>query len=220
MSFITNLDYYLRESNSWQDFYEKLEFHITAMSSISSKMLVNVVDFDIVAIDEFLRDLNDYEKSDTYAYSLRLSFDALTRLKKYYGDKVSTENGWIRFAIRYSGGRHYVPSNPLGEKFVLDVSGLDGNVSEKADFITAAILLGDEIILDSVGHKQISSGIIHIDLKELRWLVYKSRSWLARSLDRILLREQRLLTPQTLGYRLFEAFTKLNALQNAEIVVV
>jgi len=212
MSFITNLDSYLRDSSSWKDFYEKLEFHITAMSGISHKKILDVIDFDIVAIDEFLRSLNEYEKSDTYTYSLRLSFDALTRLKKYYGDKVSTENGWIRFTLRYSGGRYYVSDNPLDEKFVLEVSGFDGNISEKADFITAVVLLADEIILDSIGHRQMSSGMIHIDLQELRWLVYKSRSWLARRLEAILHRERRLLTSQTLGYELFEAFTKLNVL--------
>jgi hypothetical protein len=215
MSFITNLDSYLRASNNWRDFYEKLESHITAMSGISHKVLVDVVDFDIVAIDEFLRSLNEYEKSNMYTYGLRLSFAGLTKLKKYYGDKVSIENGWIRFTLRYSGGRYYVPGDPLDERMILDISGFDGDIPEKADFITAAILLADEIILDVIGHKHLSNAIIRIDLQQLRWLAYKSRSWLARRLDAILLRESILLTPQTLGYRLLESFTKLNSLQKA-----
>jgi len=218
MSFITNIEYYLKDSNDWEDFYKKLETHITAMSGISYKRLINVIDFDLVAIDEFLRDLNEYEKSGMYTYSLRLSFGALTRLKKYYGDKVSAGNGWIRFTLRYSGGRYYVPANPLGNEFVLDVSGFDGDMTEKADFITAAILLADDIMLDSIGYRQPSNGMIRIDLQELRWLVYKSRSWLARRLDAILLRESRLLTPQSLGHELFEAFAKLNLLKNVELV--
>jgi len=215
MSFIANLDSYLRGSNNWQDFYKKLEVHIAAMSGISHKMLVDVVDFDIVAIDEFLRGLNEYEKSNMYTYSLRLSFAGLTKLKKYYGDKVSIENGWIRFTLRYSGGRYYVPGNPVDERMILDISGFDSDIPEKADFITAAILLADEIILDSIGHKHLSNAIIRIDLQQLRWLAYKSRSWLARRLDAILLRESILLTPQTLGYRLLESFTKLNSLQKS-----
>jgi hypothetical protein len=213
MSFITNLDSYLGASNNWRDFYDKLESHITTMSGISHKVLVDVVDFDIVAIDEFLRSLNEYEKSNMYTYSLRLSFAGLTKLKKYYGDKVSIENGWIRFTLRYSGGRYYVPGDPLDDRMILYISGFDGDIPEKADFITAAILVADEIILDSIGHKHLSNAIIRIDLQQLRWLAYKSRSWLARRLDAILLRESILLTPQTLGYRLIESFTKLNSLQ-------
>jgi hypothetical protein len=220
MSFITNLEYYLKGSNSWEDFYEKLEAHVRAMSGISHKSLVDVIDFDMVAIDEFLSSLNEYEKSDMYGYSLRLSFSALISLKRYYGHKVNTENGWIRFTLRYSSGRYYVPANPLGEKFVLDITGFEGDMSEKADFITAAVLLADEIILNSIGYRQMSNGIIRIDLQGLRWLVYKSRSWLARTLDKILLREPRLLTPQTLGHGLFEAFTMLNILQNADYSTV
>ena len=215
MSFIANLKSYLRGSNNWQDFYKKLEAHIAAMSGISLNRLVDVIDFDIVAIDEFLESLNDHDRHDTYNYSLRLSFSALSRLKEYYGDKVNTENGWIRFGLRYSGGRYYVLANPLDEGMILDILGFDGDIPEKADFITAAILLADEIILDSIGHKHLSNAIIRIDLQELRWLAYKSRSWLARRLDAILLRESILLTPQTLGYRLLESFTKLNLLQKS-----
>jgi len=176
---------------------------------------VNVIDFDIVAIDEFLESLNNYDRYNTYTYSLRLSFSALSRLKEYYGDKVNAENRWIRFTLRYSGGWYYVPANPLGEGMILDILGLDGDITDKADFITAAILLADEIILDSIGHKHLSNAIIRIDLQELRWLAYKSRSWLARRLDAILLRESILLNPQTLGYRLLESFTKLKSLQKS-----
>jgi hypothetical protein len=216
MSFIANLDTYLRASNDWKEFYTKLEYHISAVSGISLKRLISVIDFDVVNIDEFLRNLSEYERLDIYNYSLRLSLGALDRLKEYYGHKVSTESGWVRFALRYIGGRHYAPANPLDRELILHVSGFVGDASEKADFITASILLADEIILDNTGDNNLADGIIRIDLQELRWLVYKSRSWIARKLDEILLRDTRLLTPQTLGYGLFDAFIKLKALQNAE----
>ncbi len=217
MSFIANLDTYLKGSNDWKEFYTKLEYHIAAVTGISLKRLIDVIDFDVVAIDEFLRNLNEYERLGIYNYSLRLSFGALNRLKEHYGHKVSTESGWVRFTLRYTGGRHYFPANPLDKELILQISGFDGDMSEKVDFITASILLADEIILDSAGGDSLSKGIIRIDLQELRWLVYKSRTWIARKLDKILLRDTRLLTPQTLGYELFEAFIKLNEVQSANI---
>ncbi len=218
MSFIANLENYLRSSNNWEDFYKKLEAHIAVMSGISRKRLLDVIDFDIVVIDELLKTLDKSEMADAYTYSLRVSYEALNRLRKYYGDKVSTESGWIRFTLRYAGGRYYIPSNPLDHDLFLDISGFAGDASEKANFVIATILLADEIILNSVNYKQLSRGIIRIDLQELRWLVYRSRSWLARRLDEILLRDTKLLTPQTLGYALFEAFIKTNVLKNVEVV--
>jgi hypothetical protein len=60
MSFIKNLDFYLRSSRDWRDFYENLEKHMLMMVGISYKWLVNIVSFDLVAVDEFLRGLGKY----------------------------------------------------------------------------------------------------------------------------------------------------------------
>jgi hypothetical protein len=212
MSFIKNLDTYLRGSRSWKEFYESLEKHMLATTGISYKWLVDVVSVDLVAVDEFLTSLSNHEELNTYRYRIRLPLNNVNKLKQHYGDNVRVDGGWISFTITYLGGRYYLPDNPLDANFILDVSGFEGSLENKADFVMASILLADEMILDSVHTTYLRSGrgIMSIDLRQLKWLVYKDKSWLVRLIDRILGRDKKYLTPETIGDRLYESYTMLH----------
>jgi len=216
MSFIKNLDVYLRGSRDWRDFYERLDRHMLTMTGISYKWLVDVVSFDLVAVDEFLRGLSGYEELNTYKYKIHVAPNAISKLKHHYGEGVKLEGSWIDVTLTYLGGRYYTPANPLDTKFILNVSGFDGSLEEKASFVIAAILLGNEMILDNIYTNSPPSrnGIISIDLNQLKWLVYRDRSWITRLIDRILGRDKKYLSTETIGDKLFEAYIALHKINN------
>jgi len=212
MSFIKNLDVYLRGSRNWRDFYERLDKHMLTTTGISYRWLVNIVSLDLVAVDEFLRGLSNYEALNTYGYRINVSPNAINKLKQHYGDGVRVDGGWINVTITYLGGRHYLPANPLDAKFILDVSGFDGSLEEKASFVTAAILLANEMVLDNIYTTipQSRNSIISIDLNQLKWLVYRDKSWLAKLLDRVLGRDRKYLSLEMIGDKLYESYIMLN----------
>jgi len=216
MSFTKNLDIYLKGSRNWRDFYEKLEKHMLMTLGISYKRLINIVSFDLVAVDEFLRGLRKYEELNTYRYRIRVSPSAISKLKHHYGENVIIYGNWINVELNYSGRRYYTPDNPLDAKSILDVSGFDGSLNEKASFVMAAILLGEEMVLDDIYTTIPPSrnDIISIDLNQLKWLVYKDKSWLVRVIDRFLGRDGKYLSPETIGNELYESHIMLNKFNN------
>jgi hypothetical protein len=216
MSFMRNLDVHLIDSRDWEDFYKKLERHMLLNAGISHKLLVDVITLDLIAIDEFLRGLEEHEGLNTYRYSIKVSLNAISKLKHYYGEKVRIDGNWIHVKLNYSGGRYYVPDNPLDVKFILDVSGFDGSLEERASFVMAAILLSDEMILDNIytANVQWRNGIISIDLNQLKWIVYKDKSWLVRWINRVLGRDRKILTPEMIGNELFESYIALQKIND------
>jgi hypothetical protein len=217
MSFIKNLDVYLISSRDWREFYEKLEKHMLTTTGVSYKWLVDIVSLDLVTVDEFLRELNDYGGLNTYRYRIRVSPNAINKLKRHYGENVRVDGNWINVTITYSSGRYYMPANPLDTKFILDVSGFDGTLEEKAHFVIAAILLSDEMILDNIytPNSQHRNDIISIDLNQLKWLVYRDKSWLTRLIERILGRDRVYLSPKTIGDKLYESYIMLYKINNS-----
>ena len=211
MSFIKNLDFYLRSSRDWRDFYENLEKHMLMMVGISYKWLVNIVSFDLVAVDEFLRGLGKYEELNTYRYRIRVSTNAISKLQHHYGENITIYRSWINVELNYSGGKYYTPNNPLDTKSILDISGFDGSLEEKASFAMAAILLGDEMVLDNIyaTTPQSRNGIISIDLNQLKLLVYRDKSWLAKLLDRVLGRDRKHLSAEMIGKELYDSYIML-----------
>jgi hypothetical protein len=211
MSFIKNLDFYLRSSRDWRDFYENLEKHMLMMVGISYKWLVNIVSFDLVAVDEFLRGLGKYEELNTYRYRIRVSTNAISKLQHHYGENITIYRSWINVELNYSGGKYHTPNNPLDTKSILDISGFDGSLEEKASFAMAAILLGDEMVLDNIyaTTPQSRNGIISIDLNQLKLLVYRDKSWLAKLLDRVLGRDRKHLSAEMIGKELYDSYIML-----------
>jgi hypothetical protein len=216
MSFMKNLDVHLGDSKDWEDFYGKLEKHMLLNAGISHKLLVDVITLDLIAVDEFIRSLGERKGLDTYRYSIKVSPNAISKLKHHYGEKARVDGNWIHVELNYSGGRYYVPDNPLDVKFILDVSGFDGSLEEKASFVMAAILLSDEMILDNIytANAQWRNGIISIDLNQLKWIVYKDKSWLVRWIDRVLGRDRKILTPEIIGNELFESYIALHKIND------
>ena len=212
MSFIKNLDVHLRGSMDWREFYERLEKHMLTTTGISYKWLSDIVIFDLVKVDELLNSLINYEELNTYKYRIHISPNAIKKLKQHYNDGIIVDSSWINVTITYLGGRYYLPANPLDAKFILDVSGFDGSLEEKANFVMASILLADEMRLDNLHTTNLQSenGIISIDLSQLKWLVYRDRSWLTRIIDRILGRDRKYLSPETIGYELYENYIAIN----------
>jgi hypothetical protein len=217
MSFIKNLDIHLRGSRNWKDFYERLEKHMLVTVGISYKWLFDIISIDLVAVDEFLRDLGKYEELNIYRYRILVSPNAISRLKHYYGENVKIYGNWISVELNYQGGRYYTPDNPLDVKFILDVSGFDGTLEEQAHFVVAAILLSDKMILDNIytPNSQYQNDIISIDLNQLKLLVYKDKSWFTRLIDRILGRDRVYLSPETIGDKLYESYIMLYGINNS-----
>ncbi len=216
MSFMKNLDIYLRGSRDWKDFYEKLEKHMLSTAGVSYKWLVDIVSFDLVAVDEFLRGLADYERLNTYRYKIRVTPGAISKLKQHYGERVRVDANWINVTLTYVGGKHYTPANPMNTKFILNVSGYDGTLEDKANFVMAAILLADEMILDNIytTRSTLHDGILSIDLNQLKWLVYKNKSWIVRMIERILGRDKKYLSPEAISNELFESYIALHRVNN------
>ncbi len=216
MSFIKNLDVYLRGSRNWRSFYEKLEKHMLTMTGLSYKWLVDIVSLDLVAVDEFLRGFEKYKEMNTYRYRTRVSPNAINKLKHHYGDNFIIYGNWINFELSYLGGKYYIPDNPLDAKSILDVSGFDGSLEEKASFVMAAILLADEMVLDNIYTTipQSRSDVISIDLNQLKWWAYRSRSWFAELVDRVLGRDRKLLSAEMIGEELYNSYIMLRNTSN------
>lgn len=212
MSFIKNLDVHLRGSMDWREFYERLEKHMLTTTGISYKWLSDIVILDLVKVDEMLNSLINYEELNTYRYRIHISPNGIKKLKQHYNDGIIVYGSWINVTITYLGGRYYWPANPLDAKFILDVSGFEGSLEEKANFVMASILLADEMRLDNLQTTNLQSenGIISIDLSQLKWLVYRDKSWLTRLIDRILGRDRKYLSPETIGYELYENYIAIN----------
>ncbi len=212
MSFMKNLDIYLRGSRDWKDFYKKLEKHMLSTAGVSYKWLVDIVSFDLVAVDEFLRGLADYGMLNTYRYKIRVTPGAISKLKQHYGERVRVDGNWINVTLTYEGGKHYTPANPMNAKFILNVSGYDGTLEDKANFVMAAILLADEMVLENIytTRSTLRDGILSIDLNQLKWLVYKNKSWIVRMIERILGRDKKYLSPEAIGNELYESYIMLN----------
>jgi len=216
MSFIKNLDVYLRGSRDWKDFYERLDKHMLITTGISYKWLVDIVSLDLVAVDEFLRGLGKYQELNTYRYGIRVSLNAISKLKHHYGENVIIYGNWINFELSYSGGEYYTPDNPLDAKFILDVSGFDGSLEEKASFVTAAILLADEMVLENIYNtsSKLKNDIISINLNQLKLLIYKDRSWFAKLVDKILGRDRKLLSAEMIGKELYDSYIMMLSINN------
>ena len=216
MSFIKNLDIHLNGSRNWKDFYERLEKHMLVTVGISYKWLFDIVSIDLVAVDEFLRDLEKYEELSTYRYRILVSPKAISQLKHYYGENVRIYGNWISVELTYQGGRYYTPDNPLDVKFILDVSGFDGSLEEKASFVMAAILLADEMVLENIYNtsSKLKNDIISIDLNQLKLLIYKDRSWFAKLVDRVLGRDRKLLTAEMIGKELYDSYIMMLSINN------
>ena len=217
MSFIKNLDVYLRGSRDWREFYEKLENHMLMTTGISYEWLVDIVSFDLVTVDEFIRGLRNYKELNTYRYRIRVSPNAISKLRQHYGRELRIDGSWINVTLSYLGGRYYMPANPLDTKLILDVSGFDGILEEKASFVMAVILLADEMTLDNIYTTSSLSlnSIISIDLNRLKWLIYKDKSWIARLIDRILGRDRKYLSSETISNKLFESYIMMRKVNNS-----
>ncbi len=151
-------------------------------------------------------------------YKLILTSEAMRELAKYYGDRFHSSGEWIEFTVEYKGGAYHKSAEPIAK---LEVSGFDGNIKEASKFIAGVLALADEIIIDKVGDQEFKNGIMTINLKELKWLSYKSQPIVAKFIDfvRKLIQTEKKITKENIAYEMFDSYVsvmKLKVLAESE----
>jgi hypothetical protein len=159
----------------------------------------------------------DNKELNVLGFKFQVSDEGMKELRKYYGDKFSSEGEWIEVTVKYKGYAEAKSANPLQE---VNISGFSGKSNEEiANFIGAVLAIADKLVVDRIGEQEFESPLVMINLQKLKWLSYKNGPFIDKVKEIISwLRNKKKveLSPDNIGNKMFEAYISVNAIKSIE----